>query len=150
MEWVYADEVKIFYGRFFITSSCMLCCLIWWLVDCWMQECVTSGLPLQKNPWRHWEDFMQWCSHLSYWSGQFLNTIVRYLVFALTEKVGDVIHDMIRLYLPITKKVCDVIEEILWHDVCIFRWSGQSLNTIVRYLEFTLTEKSLWRHTWRD
>ena len=34
-----------------------------------------------------------------------LNTIVRYLVFALTEKkVGDVIHDMIRLYLPITKK----------------------------------------------
>ena len=31
-------------------------------------------------------------------------SIVRYLVFALTKKVGDVIHDMVRLYLPITKK----------------------------------------------
>ena len=97
-----------------------------------------------KNPWRHWEDFMQWCSHFSYWSGQLLNTIVRYLVFALTEKekkAGDVIHAMIRLYLPITKKSVTSLRRFYRMMFAFFVDLVNRWIQIVRYLVFALTEK---------
>ena len=97
-------------------------------VDCWMHECVTSGLPLQKKPVTSLRRFyaIMFTFFLLIWSITEYNSPLSRVCIDRKSWWHHTWHDQV--ISADYEKVCDVTEESLWHDVRIFRWSGQLLN----------------------